>query len=59
MTLPASGTISFANINTELGYAPNAVISLNDTAVRNLAGKPSGQISLSDFYGKKQRFIQR
>lgn len=52
MTLPASGAISFADINTELGYAPNAAITLNDTAVRNLAGKPSGVISLSDLYGK-------
>ena len=39
-------------INTELGRAANTPISLNDPAVRQLAGKPSGTISMRDFHGK-------
>lgn len=52
MTLPASGTISMSNINTEMGRASNYQFSLNDSDVRALAGVPSGTISLSNFYGK-------
>ncbi len=52
MTLPSSGPISFSQINTELGKASNATISLNDGDVRNLAGKASGAISMSDLLGK-------
>jgi len=52
MTLPASGQISMSQVNTELGYASNAQISLNDAAVRALAGIPSGAISLNDLHGK-------
>jgi len=52
MALPTSGTITAAMINTELGRAANAAFNLNDSAVRALAGRPSGAISFSDFYGK-------
>jgi hypothetical protein len=52
MTLPSSGPISMNNVNVELGYSGTALISLNDTAVRTLFGVASGQISLSDGYGK-------
>lgn len=52
MTLPASGPISLYDVNIELGLAGGAPISLNDTAVRTLFGKPSGTISMSDGYGK-------
>lgn len=52
MTLPASGTISMAQVNTELSKASNAIISLNDTAVRTLFAKPSGAIAMSDGWGK-------
>lgn len=52
MTLQSSGTISIANINTELGVASTTTRSLNDAAARTLAGIPSGTISLSSFYGK-------
>lgn len=51
MALQTSGQISMSDINVELGNNSNAQISLNDTAVRDLAGISSGQISLSDFYG--------
>ena len=52
MTLPASGTISLSQVNTELGYSSSAAVSLNQADVRNLAGKASGLISMSDLYGK-------
>ena len=41
-----------SQVNTELGYSSTATISLNDTAVRSLAGVPSGTISMSDLWGK-------
>lgn len=52
MTLPASGAISLSQVNTELGKASNALIALNDTAVRALAGVPSGPIGINNLYGK-------
>lgn len=60
MALNASGTISLAgttsgqSIALELGQSATGTISLNDTAVRSLAGvtTPSSAISLSNFYGK-------
>lgn len=52
MALPASGTLSASQINVELGLAAGAAFSMNDAAVRGLAGKPSGLISFSDLLGK-------
>ena len=52
MPLPSSGPISLQQINTELGQAPTATISLNDPVVRQLLQRPSGTISMSDAYGK-------
>jgi hypothetical protein len=37
MTTP-SGTIGLSNVNTELGYSSTALITMNDAAVRTLAG---------------------
>lgn len=51
MTLPA-GQISLGEVNTELGLSATATISLNDAAVRSLAGVPSGAISMSNLQGK-------
>lgn len=53
--LQSSGLITFGDINTEMFYPATQLITLNDTPIRNLANKPSGIISLSDFYGKANR----
>ena len=58
MALVSSGTISIGgtttnrSINLELGRSATATSSLNETALRTLAGVSSGTISLSDFHGK-------
>jgi len=52
MTLPSTGAITASMINVELGRAANAAFSLNDPAVRALAGKATGMISFNDFHGK-------
>lgn len=41
-----------SQVNTELGYSSTATISLNDSAVRTLAGVSSGAISMSNLQGK-------
>jgi len=51
MTTP-TGTISMSDVNIELGYSSTATITLNDTAVRTLAGIASGTISMNDLRGK-------
>ncbi len=50
MALQTSGPISLADVRTELQLSGR--ISLGDNAVRRLAEKPTGAISLSDFYGR-------
>jgi len=59
MTLPASGLITMANVNQELRRASpyNQAISMNDTAVRTLAGAPSGVYWMSNLHGKQYRII--
>ena len=58
MTLAASGTLSIGgttanrSIKLELGRAQNATSSMGESALRTLAGVPSGAISISNFYGK-------
>lgn len=63
MPLNNSGPLSFGgstvgqSINLELGLSATATASINSTAFRTLAGVPSGQISVSNFYGKSsERF---
>jgi len=56
MALPASGAISFRDINVELGLSPTAQISLNDAAVRGLFGIASGAIAMGAGYGKSNEF---
>lgn len=57
MTLPTSGNITAAMINTELGRLSNAPFDINGTEERELAGKPSGAIAFSDFYGKTAQVL--
>lgn len=52
MALPTSGAISLSQVNTELGKAATAAISLNDANVRSLAGVASGAIAMSNLQGK-------
>lgn len=57
MALASSGTLSIGgstsgrSINLELGRSATATSSLGESALRTLAGVPSGAISISDFYG--------
>lgn len=51
MTLPSSGSITLAQVATELGVS--LPLNLNDASVRALAGKPTGSIVLpNDLWGK-------
>ena len=50
MALPSTGAISLLDVRNELGKT--GAISLGDSAVRALAGKTSGAISLGDLRGK-------
>lgn len=58
MALNSSGPLSLGgatvgqSINLELGQAATATASINATNFRTLAGVASGQISISNFYGK-------
>jgi hypothetical protein len=57
MPLPSSpDAISLSQVNTELGLSASALISMNDAAVRTLFGVASGQISMSQGYGKANQF---
>ena len=56
MALPSSGSISLGQVNTELGVSATATRSLNDATTRTLFGVGSGQISLSQGYGKANQF---
>jgi hypothetical protein len=56
MTLPVSGEISLAHINTEFGLSATLTRSLNDATTRALFGKASGEISLLDGRGKSNAY---
>jgi hypothetical protein len=50
MALPTNGPISLGDVRSELGLSGR--ISLGDSAVRSLAERETGSISLSHLYGK-------
>ena len=52
-----SGQISLSDVNAELGFSPTALITMNDAAVRNLAGVPTGAISMANLQGKSGRAV--
>jgi hypothetical protein len=56
MTLPV-GTISLGDVNVELGRSATAEISMNDAALRALAGVASGAIGMSSLQGKANAFV--
>ncbi len=60
MTLPVvpGSSMSFSQINTELGLTSTATISLNDAAVRTLAGVGASPatISITNLSGKANQF---
>lgn len=51
MALPTTGPITMTMVADELGISPTG-LSLGDPRVRELAGKPTGPIGLSDLRGK-------
>jgi len=51
MALP-TGQISLSQVNTELGLSSNSQISMGSTAVRALAVRPSGSVSMSNLLGR-------
>ena len=59
MALLSSGSMSFGgptigrSINLELGRTATSTLNMNDADARTLAGRPTGNISVSEFYGKE------
>ncbi|MDK9739279.1 hypothetical protein KI655_18450 [Vibrio sp. D404a] len=56
--LPGTGPLSMSQVNVELGHDSDDTISLNQSDVRQLAGKPSGAIAFSDLRGKSSNLLQ-
>ena len=52
MALPTSGVITLNDVNIELGLSGTSAIGMGDAAVRGLFGIASGEIEMSDGYGK-------
>ena len=58
-SIPDSGRIAISDISIEIGTPETGRRSLGQDDGRYLAGKPSGRISLSDYYGKEAVFLDR
>lgn len=61
MTLPASGAITMAQVNTEINISPSTTaITLNNTAVRRLANKTTAgsAVTMDDLHGKSNNWIE-
>ena len=58
MTLPVSGPMQASMINVELSRQDTNLFTLDEAPVRTLAAKPSGVITLNDFYGKSNRVLK-
>lgn len=56
MPLP-TGTISLGDVNVELGRSATAEISMNDAALRALAGVASGALGMVTLRGKSNAFV--
>ena len=56
MALPASGQITLNDVNIEMGLSSGAQLSMNSAIVRGLFDNASGQISMSNGYGKANIF---
>lgn len=56
MALQTSGQISLNDVNVELGNSGTAQIDMGGSAVRGLFGIASGQIAMSNGYGKANAF---
>ena len=56
MALQTSGQISLNDVNVELGNSGTAQIDMGGSAVRGLFGVASGQIAMSNGYGKANAF---
>lgn len=52
MALPSSGSISFNQVNTELGRTATQNLSMSDSEVRSLFQDTTGAISMSSGHGK-------
>lgn len=52
MTLPATGQLSMSSVSSELVHSSTSRINLGGTKPRQLAGAPTGAISLSTLRGK-------
>lgn len=51
MTLPSTGRLTLSQIAAELGISGR--LTLGDQRCRNLVGKPSGPVHISDFLGRR------
>lgn len=56
MALPSSGPITMAMVAAEIGISASG-LSLNDSRVRTLAGRPSGSVSFANLLGKAWAYL--